>query len=148
MSGKNRTSTEKIGPLVHLDMSEKCGIGLNLLTWISDSSPFHGKNRPVFRTYVRKWDCVLMLFDAIHVYMWCCLSICVSKSISRGLYQYISSYWHHTFSDLPLKFTGWAIIEELSIHRQSAHFWSVVGRKCVMNIVVLIYCHDMRSGLQ
>ena len=25
------------------------------------------------------------------------------KSISRGLYQYILSYWHHTFSDLPLE---------------------------------------------
>ena len=58
-----------------------------VLTWISDSSLFHGKNRSVFRTYV------------IHVLMQCCLSICIFISISRGLYQYISSYWHQTFND-------------------------------------------------
>ena len=32
MSGKNRTSPEKIGPLVHPDMSSKYGTGLNLGT--------------------------------------------------------------------------------------------------------------------
>ena len=37
---------------------------------------------------------------------------------------------------------------ELSIRWQSAHFWSVGGRKRVLIIVMLIYRHDMRSGFQ
>ena len=101
----------------------------------------------VFRTCVLENEIVLMLFDTIHVHMLCCLSISIFKSILRGLYQYISSYWHHTLSHLTLKFTGWAIIGELTIRRQSAHFWSVGGRKHVINIYLFIYRHDMRSGL-
>ena len=58
-----------------------------------------------------------------------------------------SKLLHHTFSDLS-NCIGWAIIEKLSIHRQSAYFWSVGGRKRVLNIVMLIYRHDIRPGLQ
>ena len=39
-------------------------------------------------------------------------------------------------------------MEELSYVEESAHFWSVGDRKRVFNTVMLIYRHDMSSGLQ
>ena len=42
-------------------------------------------------------------------------------------------------------------MEELSIPEyvdESAHFWSVGDRKRVFNTVMLIYRHDMSSGLE
>ena len=67
------------------------------------------------------------------------------------LYIYMSSSWHHILAISPLKrskFTGWVIIEECQYVDETAHFWSVGNRKRVFNTVVLIYRHDMSSGLQ
>ena len=122
----------------------------SVLIWISYSSPFHGKNRSVFRTY--------MYVAENEIVYWCYLtpSIFICSVAYRYVYLnpyregytniYISSYWHHTFSRL-YRCIVWAMIEELSIRRQSAHFWSVGGRKRVLNIM-LIYRHDIRPGLQ
>ena len=123
-----------------------------VLTWNSDSSPIspvHGKNRSVFRTYVAENEivcwCYLMPFMFVSSVAY---RYVMFISISRGLYQYISSYWHHTFSDLSLEIyrvgdNRWTI--NTSTVRTLLISWD---RKCWLNIVMLIYRHDMKSGLQ
>ena len=52
------------------------------------------------------------------------------------------------FSDLSLsilKFTGWKNCQYVD---ESAHLWLVGDRKCVWSTIMLIYRHDMNSGLQ
>ena len=119
-----------------------------VLTWISDSSPISQQNdRSVFRTYVAENEIVC----------WCYFFMFICSVAYR--YVYLNPYGEGytniyrvigiillaiSHGNLPV----WAIIEELSIRRQSAHFWSVGGRKRMINIVMLIYRHDMRSRLQ
>ena len=72
------------------------------------------------------------------------------------IYIYIhisSSFLHNIFAIPPAesKFTGWAIMEELSIHRRVRTFlisWGQKTRVWHCYQVILIYRHDMSSGLQ
>ena len=57
-------------------------------------------------------------------------------------------FLHNIFTIPEEIYRGWAIMEELSYVDKSAHFWSVGDRKRVFNTVMLIYRHDMSSGLQ
>ena len=118
-----------------------------VLTWISDSSS--GKNRSVFRTYVAKNDIVCWCYLTPFMFIRSVAYRYVYSNPYREAYTNIYRVIGIILLAIPLKFIGRAIIEKLStIRRQSAYFWSVGGRQRVMNIVMLIYTHDMRSGLQ
>ena len=59
--------------------------------------------------------------------------------------RHMSSFCYHNLT----KFTGWAIIEELSIRRRLRIFViSWAQKTCIKNTVMLIHRHDMSSGLQ
>ena len=55
MSGKSLTSSEKIGPLVHLDMSGKYGTGLNLNTCLAVTQIRSTEFRILFFFLKQKW---------------------------------------------------------------------------------------------
>ena len=75
----------------------------------------------------------------------------INMYISSGLYQYKSSYWHHTLSNL----SHCTKIYRVGDNKRTVNMSTVRtfliswGQKtCKLNIVILIYRHDMRSGLQ
>ena len=117
-----------------------------VLTWISNSSPI-SRQKLVSFSYLRrrKWDCVDVIWRHSYSYVVLPVDMYIHIHISgyTNIYRVIGIILLAISPNLP----GWAIIE-LSIRRQCAHYWSVGDRKRVVNIVVLNYRHDMRSGLQ
>ena len=120
-----------------------------VLTWISDPSPISRQYRSVLRTYVAENEIVCWCYLMPFMFVCSVASRYVYSYIYiEGLSQYISSYWHHTFSDLSLE------IYRVSDNRKTVNTSTVPtfliswGRKCAFNFAMLIYRHDMRSGLQ
>ena len=95
-----------------------------------------GKNRSVFRTSQIMRLCIQIDVIWRHSCSDVLLPIDMYTEnpyrLSRGLYKYISRSWHHSFSDLShclQNFTGWAVIEELSIRRRFHTFLVSYGQK-------------------
>ena len=55
-----------------------------VLIWISDSSPFHGKNRSVFRQYLRRKN---------EIVYWCYLTPFMFICSVAYRYVYLNPYW-------------------------------------------------------
>ena len=70
-------------------------------------------------------------------------------SIYINIHRYMSSCWHHIlaiYRAVYRKFTDWAILE-LSIRRRIPTLLISWGQKTRVNTVILIYRHDISSGL-
>ena len=139
--------------IFHLGLKQECAhntsrrADMNFRFKPHSPDPFHGKNRSVFRTYVAENEIVCWCWRHSCSYVMLPIDMCIYIHIERVIPIYIRVIGIILLAISP-NLPGWAIIEELSISRQSAHFWSVGGRKHMVNIVMLIYRHDMRSGLQ